>query len=62
VKQNENKGLQNKPTINYEDKCYRCGMKRHMLHTYCMPKKYKKDEIVLLITIILLILEFFLIV
>jgi hypothetical protein len=45
VKQNKNKDLQNKLTINYEDKCYRCGMKRHMLRTYCMPKKYKKDEI-----------------
>ena len=29
AKQNENKGLQNKPTNNYEDKCYKCGMKGH---------------------------------
>jgi hypothetical protein len=33
AKQNENKSLQNKLTKNYEDKCYRCGMKRHWSRT-----------------------------
>jgi hypothetical protein len=45
VKQNENKNSQNKPTMNYEDKCYRCGMKGHLSRTCCMPKKYKENGI-----------------
>jgi hypothetical protein len=42
AKQNENKGLQNKPTKKYEDKCYRCGMKRHWSHT-CRTHKHLVD-------------------
>jgi hypothetical protein len=38
AKQNENKGLQNKPTKNYGDKCCRCCMKGHWLRTYRTPK------------------------
>jgi hypothetical protein len=38
VKQNENKGLQNKPTKNYEDKCYKYGMKGNWSRTCRMPK------------------------
>jgi hypothetical protein len=38
AKQNENKSLQNKPTKNYEDKCYRCGMKGHWSRTCRTPK------------------------
>ena len=38
AKQNENKGLQNKPTKKYEDKCYRCGMKGHWSCTCRTPK------------------------
>ena len=45
MKQNEKKGLQNKPTMNYENKCYRCGMKGHLSRTCCMPKKYKENRI-----------------
>jgi hypothetical protein len=33
AKQNENKGIQNKPTKNYEDKCYRCDMIQHWSST-----------------------------
>jgi hypothetical protein len=38
AKQNENKGLQNKSTKNYEDKCYRYGMKEHWSCTCRTPK------------------------
>jgi len=38
AKQNENKGLQNKPLNNSEDKCYRCGMKGHWSRTCRTPK------------------------
>jgi len=38
AKQNENKGLQNKLTKNYEDKCYRCGMKGNWSRTCRTPK------------------------
>ena len=38
MKQNENKGLQNKPTKRYEDKCYRCGMKGHWSRSCHTPK------------------------
>jgi hypothetical protein len=36
----KNKGLQNKPTNNYEDKCYRCGMKEYWSRT-CRTPKYQ---------------------
>jgi hypothetical protein len=38
AKQNENKSLQNKPTKNYGDKCYRCCMTGHWLCTCRTPK------------------------
>jgi hypothetical protein len=40
VKQNENKGLQNKPTNNYGDKCYKCDMKGHCT---CRMHKHLKE-------------------
>ena len=38
VKQENGKCFQDKPPKNHENKCYRCGMKRHWSHTYCTPK------------------------
>ena len=38
VKQENGKYLQDKPPKNHENKCYRCGMKRHWSHTYRTPK------------------------
>ena len=38
VKQENGKCLQDKPPKNHENKCYRCGMKRHWSHTCRTPK------------------------
>ena len=38
VKQENGKCLRDKSLKNHENKCYRCGMKGHWLHTCRMPK------------------------
>jgi hypothetical protein len=42
VKENENKGLQNKHTKNYENKCYKCCMKGQWSRTCRTPKHLVK--------------------
>ena len=38
AKQENGKCLQDKPSKNHENNCYRCGMKRHWSHTCHTPK------------------------
>ncbi|XP_065635567.1 uncharacterized protein LOC136070105 [Quercus suber] len=38
LKQERDKGLQNKPSKGRENICFRCGMKGHWSHTCCTPK------------------------
>ena len=38
AKQENGKCLQDKPSKNHENNCYRCGMKRHWSCTYHTPK------------------------
>ena len=38
VKQENGKCLQDKPSKNHENKCYKCGMKGHWSRTYRTPK------------------------
>jgi len=39
TKQEKGKDLQNKPSKNYEDKCYKYGMKGHWSYIYYTPKQ-----------------------
>ena len=38
AKQENGKCIQDKPSKNHENNCYRCSMKGQRTHTCCMPK------------------------